>query len=250
MLHAPKGTDGRRSAISTPRSTAEARGGLKRAIGDLAERVFEARDEERQMIAHEVHDEIGPHLFALRASAAVLAKNVGDDPAASAIEAQVEALQRWNRRFLADPRPAVLEELGLAEAFEALVVNWRRALGWPSSRTRIDVSLRFETPVVEPGLSNAGLGGFVVRVADGGRGLEDPPAPDDGTGPAGARPDRSVRSDPLDGGATPARNGLRPSTSSSFPRFSGRFARDGFRVNAVESLRGRDAREDTYACSV
>ena len=191
-------------------SLAEALGDLKRTNSELVGRVFDAQDVERQVIAHELHDEFGPHLFALRASAAVLAKKVGDDPpsraAASAIEAQVEALQAQNRRILADLRPAALEELGLAEALEALVAHWRRAeprvavnldvdprVETMSDRAslmayrfvqeamtnafrhagamRIDVSLRFETPVLEP-ILDAGLGGFVIRVADDGRGLQ------------------------------------------------------------------------------
>ena len=184
---------------------------MKRANSELAERVFDAQDEERRVIAHELHDEFGPHLFALRASAAVLAKKVGDDPsaraAAGAIEAQVEALQGQNRRILADLRPAALEELGLAEALEALVAHWRRAeprvavrlavdprveamseraslMAYRSVQeamtnafrhagaTRIDVSLRFETPPPDPGPGDAALGGFVIRVADDGRGLQ------------------------------------------------------------------------------
>jgi two-component system, NarL family, sensor histidine kinase UhpB len=192
-------------------SLAEALGGLKRLNSELVERVFDAQDKERQMVARELHDEFGPHLFGLRASAAALAKKVGADPAAraaaSAIEAQVEALQGQNRRILADLRPAALEELGLAEALEALVAHWRRAepkvavsldvdrrVETMSDRaslmayrfvqeamtnafrhagaTRIDVSLRFETPVLEPSLGNGGLGGFVIRVADDGRGLQ------------------------------------------------------------------------------
>ena len=192
-------------------SLAEALGDLKSDNSELAERVFAAQDEERQVIAHELHDEFGPHLFGLRASAAVLAKKVGDDPAAreaaSAIEAQVEALQGQNRRILADLRPAALEELGLAEALEALVAHWLRAE--PSvalsldvdprvetmneraslmayrfvqeamtnafrhaGATRIDVSLRFETPVLGPSEDDGGLAGLVIRVADDGRGLQ------------------------------------------------------------------------------
>jgi two-component system sensor histidine kinase UhpB len=192
-------------------SLAQALRGLKCANSELVERVFDAQDKERQVIAHELHDEFGPHLFGLRASAAVLAKKVGDDPAAraaaSAIEAQVEALQGQNRRILADLRPAALEELGLAEALEALVAHWRRAepsvavaldvdprVETMSDRaslmayrfvqeamtnafrhagaTRIEVTLRFETPVLEPGLGDAGLAGLVIRVADDGRGLQ------------------------------------------------------------------------------
>ncbi|HEY1454168.1 MAG TPA: histidine kinase [Roseiarcus sp.] len=192
-------------------SLAQALGGLKRANSKLAERVFDAQDEERRVIARELHDEFGPHLFALRASAAALAKKVGDNPqtsaAASAIAAQVEALQGQNRRILADLRPAALEELGLVEALEALIAHWRRAeprvavtlhvdprveamneraslMAYRfvqeamtnafrhAGATRIEVSLRFETRALDRGLGDASLGGFIIRVADDGRGLQ------------------------------------------------------------------------------
>jgi two-component system, NarL family, sensor histidine kinase UhpB len=174
------------------------------------ERVFDAHDEQRRLIAHELHDELGPHLFALRANASVLAKTLRDQPAAraaaSAIETQIGELQAQNRRILADLRPAALEELGLAEALEALVAHWRRAdpkmlialevdpgveaLSERASlmayrfvqeaitnafrhagATRIDGFLKFETPIEAPGLRDPALAGLVVRVADDGRGL-------------------------------------------------------------------------------
>jgi two-component system sensor histidine kinase UhpB len=192
-------------------SLADTLEGLNRANDALMERVFEAHDEERQLIAHELHDEFGPHLFALRASAAVLAKTVGDQPAAraaaSAIEAQVGELQGQNRRILADLRPAALEELGLVEALEALVAHWRRTepkmaltlevdprvetlserAGLMAYRfvqeamtnafrhagaTRIEASLKFEAAVETPGLRDPALAGLVIRVADDGRGLQ------------------------------------------------------------------------------
>ena len=192
-------------------SLAETLDGLNRANRELMGRIFDAHDEERQLIAHELHDEFGPHLFALRASAAVLAKTVGDQPAAraaaSAIEAEVRELQGQNRRILADLRPAALEELGLVAALEALVAHWRRAepgvmvaldvdprVARLSDRasltayrfvqealtnafrhagaTRIEASLRFETPAETPALRDPALAGLVVRVADDGRGLK------------------------------------------------------------------------------
>ena len=192
-------------------SLGEALDGLNRANAELMERVFDAHDQERRVIAHELHDEFGPHLFGLRASAAVLAKKLGGDPAAtaaaSAIAAQVEALQVQNRRILADLRPAALEELGLSEALDALVAHWRRAepaialtlrvdpraaaLSERSSQmayrfvqeamtnafrhsgaTRIDVSLGFEAPAGGASLRDPALAGLVIRVADDGRGLQ------------------------------------------------------------------------------
>jgi two-component system, NarL family, sensor histidine kinase UhpB len=140
----------------------------------------------------------------------VLAKTIGDQPAAraaaSAIEAQVGELQGQNRRILADLRPAALEELGLVEALGALVAHWRRAdpkmavalnvdprveaLGERASlmayrfvqeamtnafrhagATRIEASLKFETGIETPNLRDPALAGLVMRVADDGRGL-------------------------------------------------------------------------------
>jgi two-component system sensor histidine kinase UhpB len=184
--------------------------GLNRANDELMERVLDAHDEQRQLIAHELHDEFGPHLFALRASAAVLAKTIGDQPAAraaaGAIEAQVGELQSQNRRILADLRPAALEELGLIAALEALVAHWRRAdpkmvvrlavdprvealseraslMAYRfvqealtnafrhSGATWIGASLTYETPIESPNLRDPALAGLVMRVADDGRGL-------------------------------------------------------------------------------
>lgn len=192
-------------------SLGEALEGLNSANGELMERVFDAHDQERRVIAHELHDELGPHLFGLRASAALLAKRVGGDSAAtaaaSAIAAQVEALQVQNRRILADLRPAALEELGLSEALEALVAHWRRtepaiaitlrvdprtaALNERSSQTayrfvqeamtnafrhsgasRIGVSLGFEAEAGDIGTRDPALAGLVILVADDGRGMQ------------------------------------------------------------------------------
>ncbi len=177
----------------------------------MMERVFDAHDQERRVIAHELHDEFGPHLFALRASAAILAKKAGGDSAATAaanaIQAQVEALQVQNRRILADLRPAALDELGLSEALSALVAHWRRAapavavtlrvdpraeaLGERASQmayrfvqeamtnafhhsgaTRIDVSLEFEARDPHANPRDPALAGLVIRVADDGSGLQ------------------------------------------------------------------------------
>ena len=225
-------------------SLADTLDGLNRANDELMERVFDAHDEERQLIAHELHDEFGPHLFALRASAAVLAKTIGDQPAAraaaSAIEAQVGELQGQNRRILADLRPAALEELGLVEALEALVAHWRRAepkmavtldvdprVDALSERaslmayrfvqeamtnafrhagaTRIEASLRFETPVETPSLRDPALAGLVIRVADDGRGCNGEAEP--GMGLAGMRDRVALMGGRVVIGSSPERRG-------------------------------------------
>ena len=106
---------------------------LSAANRKLIQKLMDVQDDERRAIAHELHDEIGPHLFALRANAAVLENSLrqqGADKAAGtarAICAQVEALQGQNRRILRRLRPAALEELGLAEALRILVQGFAEA---------------------------------------------------------------------------------------------------------------------------
>jgi two-component system sensor histidine kinase UhpB len=113
-------------------SLAEALSSLRATNEELIERLLDVQDAERKAIAHELHDEIGPHLFGLRARAAVLASRLKKDDlgdvAAAAISIchQVEALQGQNRRILARLRPAALEELGLIAALKALVEQWRK----------------------------------------------------------------------------------------------------------------------------
>ncbi len=104
---------------------------LRAANEELIQRLLDVQDAERKAIAHELHDEIGPHLFALRAKAAVLASRLEKDglsdatAAAISIRDQIEALQGHNRRILARLRPVALEELGLVEALGALIEQWR-----------------------------------------------------------------------------------------------------------------------------
>jgi two-component system sensor histidine kinase UhpB len=99
----------------------------------LAERAVSLQDMERKEIARELHDELGPYLFSLRAHAAALAR-LSDAPElsadavrkhGSAILEQVNALQQFNRRVLERLRPVGLAELGLRQALEALLRPWR-----------------------------------------------------------------------------------------------------------------------------
>jgi two-component system sensor histidine kinase UhpB len=98
----------------------------------LAERTVSLQDMERKEIAHELHDEFGPHLFALRAHAGALMR-LADlrEPDAEALRKhggaileQVNALQQFTRRILEKLRPVGLAELGLREALGALLRMW------------------------------------------------------------------------------------------------------------------------------
>jgi two-component system sensor histidine kinase UhpB len=111
----------------------------------LSRRVVEIQDAERAEIAGELHDELGPWLFSVRAEATALRRE-SDKPDASleriaartaAILAQIEAIQETNRRVLRKLSPIGLDELGLAGAVEGLVARWRAE----HPATTIDLSI-------------------------------------------------------------------------------------------------------------
>jgi two-component system sensor histidine kinase UhpB len=115
----------------------------------LAERTVSLQDQERKEIARELHDEFGPHLFALRAHASALMR-LPDSGAVDvgamrrhgqAILDQVNAVQQFNRRILERLRPVGLAELGLREALGALVRLWRESHPDISIATDISPSL-------------------------------------------------------------------------------------------------------------
>src|SRR3954451_22888292 len=125
---------------------------LGNAVDDkrrLAERVVSLQDVERKEIARELHDEFGPYLFALRAHAGALTR-IADGKAptveatrkhGSAILEQVNALQQSNRRVLEKLRPAGLTEVGLHEAFGALLRLWGESHPYVAIETAISPSL-------------------------------------------------------------------------------------------------------------
>lgn len=101
----------------------------------LRERLVTLRDSERAAIARDLHDEIGPYLFAIgvdaanaRRLAARLAPAEADAVAEAArniAEAAAHA-QRGVRSLLGRLRPAAPVELGLGAALEELLGFWQR----------------------------------------------------------------------------------------------------------------------------
>jgi two-component system, NarL family, sensor histidine kinase UhpB len=115
----------------------------------LAERVVSLQDVERKEIARELHDEVGPYLFALRAHASALTRiaDASEPNMASlrthggAILEQVNALQQFNRRVLEKLRPVGLAELGLREALAALLRLWGESHPGVAIKTAISQAL-------------------------------------------------------------------------------------------------------------
>jgi two-component system sensor histidine kinase UhpB len=96
----------------------------------LTHRLITAQDDERRRTAQELHDEVGPCLFGLKANAASIATAMRDLPAEvpRSVEARVrdlngiiEHLQTINRGILNRLRPMALGHVPLAEMLTGLV---------------------------------------------------------------------------------------------------------------------------------
>jgi two-component system sensor histidine kinase UhpB len=99
---------------------------LDRENRGLLRKMVSIQDEERRDIARELHDELGPLLFAIRANVIALVDNGAagqddfDSPAQKALQS-VEALQLTNRRILDRLRPMHIEEFGLQSGIRKLL---------------------------------------------------------------------------------------------------------------------------------
>lgn len=97
---------------------------------DLLHRLVSLQDDERRDLARELHDELGPLLFSIRAGTISLieasppAGNLGNS--AEEVLQSVEALQQTNRRILDRLRPLYIEELGLETSVQTLLQNFRK----------------------------------------------------------------------------------------------------------------------------
>ncbi|QPF88335.1 histidine kinase [Bradyrhizobium genosp. L] len=122
---------------------------LKRLSHDnreLLRRIVAVQDDERRELARELHDEMGPLLFAIRANATALSEAEAPGPphpgsAAHGILNAAAALQQANRRVLEGLSPLYVAELGLFESIHALL---RRA---QSQARKIHLTARIDPGV-------------------------------------------------------------------------------------------------------
>jgi len=95
---------------------------------DLLRKIVSLQDDERRELARELHDELGPLLFAIRANATALAESADDgqvgpgSPVHGILQAG-EALQQANRRILEGLSPLYVGELGLEQSLKTLLRN-------------------------------------------------------------------------------------------------------------------------------
>jgi signal transduction histidine kinase len=112
---------------------------------DLLHRLVSLQDDERRDLARELHDELGPLLFSIRAGTIALveasppAGNLGGS--GEEVLQSVEALQQTNRRILDRLRPLYIEELGLETSVQTLLRNFRKQAPYIGLTDTIDPDL-------------------------------------------------------------------------------------------------------------
>jgi two-component system, NarL family, sensor histidine kinase UhpB len=94
----------------------------------LLRRIVSLQDDERQDMARELHDELGPLLFGIRANTVALLESIPRGEAkltgaAEGILQSVETLQQANRRILDRLRPLYIQDLGLERSIQTLLQN-------------------------------------------------------------------------------------------------------------------------------
>jgi two-component system, NarL family, sensor histidine kinase UhpB len=99
---------------------------------DLLHRIVSLQDDERHELANELHDELGPLLFAIKANAIALLDNTPDSPNDPGspyhhlLEA-AEAIQHVSHRIIEGLSPLHLKEIGLDKSVQTILQNARAA---------------------------------------------------------------------------------------------------------------------------
>ena len=113
---------------------------------NLLRRIVSLQDDERQDMARELHDELGPLLFGIRANTVALLESIpcGQTELSSAAEGilqSVETLQQANRRILDRLRPLYIQELGLERSIQTLLQNVKAQAADLKVTSQIDMTL-------------------------------------------------------------------------------------------------------------
>jgi two-component system sensor histidine kinase UhpB len=168
----------------------------------LNERLLSLQEDERGELARDLHDEVGPFLFAVKVDAAKVEQLAGEGRVAEigqcvrSILDAADHMHRQVRAILGRLQPAGLSDFGLVTAVEALVAFWNRRYPGieyrlsitPASQSLKPVEAATVYRVIQEALSNAvrhgepkvitisvaeADGALAVRVEDDGRGIDD-----------------------------------------------------------------------------
>jgi PAS domain S-box-containing protein len=128
-------------SAETARAAAEAAAEQLRALGT---RLAEIREEERRVMARELHDQVGQALTALKLDLARL--HGGRDPGASgqthgrvlAMDALIDQTLDTTRRISATLRPPLLDDLGLAATIRWQASEFTQRTGVPCETRLLD----------------------------------------------------------------------------------------------------------------
>jgi two-component system sensor histidine kinase UhpB len=166
----------------------------------LQEQLAAVQDEERADLARDLHDEVGPFLFAVGVDATMIEQFAESGTRGSEITARsnaireaTEHMQKHIRAMLGRLRPGVLIDVGLRPAVDNLVMSWRArqpGIAFKTSLPEQGLGRLFDEAVyrvIQESLSNAirhgrpsqieigvtRMGGEVlVDVADDGKGFQ------------------------------------------------------------------------------
>ena len=135
------------------RKSAEEANELARTLNRLSQdnrrllrQIVSLQDDERQDMARDLHDELGPLLFGIRANTVALLESIPSAQAksrgaAEGILQSVETLQQTNRRILDRLRPLYIQELGLERSIQTLLQNVKAQARGLTVTSQIDTTL-------------------------------------------------------------------------------------------------------------
>lgn len=105
------------------------RGEIERAYANLLKRFVNLQEDERHLIAHELHDHVGQDLVAIRLKLQrILAQN-SDPPTRIGVNEVIAILDKLSqsfRRLTFNLRPPMLDELGLGATLESYLEEWQQ----------------------------------------------------------------------------------------------------------------------------